>query len=99
MISQSELRMLRLIKSCHNKADNLVLPFGENQELKKDLAVLHSLFLGMIHHGLLKEAEEEEQYLSDCSPYTDDQIKKWAKADKAQITKTINKHQLRNVTK
>ena len=99
MINKDQTRILALIKACHNKADSLVLPFGENQELKKDLAVLHGLFLGMIHQKLLKEAEEEEQYLSDCSPYTDQQIQKWAKADKAQITKTINKHQLRNVTK
>ena len=97
MINKQQLRILALIKTCHKKADSLVLPFGENQELKKDLAVLHSLFLGMIHQKLLKEAEEEEQYLSDCSPYTDQQIKKWAKADKALIHRTIKNHQLRNV--
>lgn len=98
MISKDEIRILRLIKSCHKKADSLVLPFGENQELKKDLAVLHSLFLRMIHHGLLKEAEKEEQYLNNCSPYTDEQIKKWVKADKSEITKTIKNHELkRNV--
>jgi hypothetical protein len=94
VINKDQTRILKLIKACHNKANSLVLPFGENQELKKDLAVLHSLFLGMIHQKLLKEQEEEERYLSNCSPYTDEQIKKWAKADKAQITKTINKHRM-----
>ena len=99
MLSKEQIRILLLIKKCHSSTKALVLPFGENQKIQNDLIALHSLFLKIIQDELLQEAKEEEEHACECSPYTNEQIAKWAKADRKKIYNTIKNHQLRNVTK
>ena len=90
--TNQQLRILGLITSIHASASQMAgLPFGEIQKMKTDLLALHSLFVLMLHQEQIEVIDQEERLLSECSPYTKEQIRNWIRADRSALTKAIKK--------